>query len=78
MKLIGDVINVFIIIVFAMIRRGVDMVEWTVLWIVLGFRSFAVFAAIVRTKIFEMASSLTLIADASPHVWGKDFIDEEG
>jgi hypothetical protein len=77
--LIGDVVNIFfIIIVFAMIRRGVDVVEWTVLWIMLGFGSFTVFAAIVRAERFEMAGLLTLVADASSHVWGKDLVDEEG
>jgi hypothetical protein len=76
--LVRDVINIFfIIVVFAMIRRGVDMVEWAVLWIVLGFGSFAVFAAIIRAERLEMASSLTLVADALSHVWRKDLVDEE-
>jgi hypothetical protein len=76
--LIRDVVNVFfIIIIFAMVRRGVDVVEWTILQIMLGFGSFAVFAAIVRAKRFEMTSSLTLVTDASSHVQGKDLVDEE-
>jgi hypothetical protein len=77
--LIGNVINVFfIIIVFTMIGRGVDVMEWTVLWIVLGLGSFAVLTAIIRTERFEMAGLLTLVADASSHVRGKDLVDEEG
>jgi hypothetical protein len=77
--LIRDIINIFfVIIVFTVIKRGVDVVEWTVLWIMLGLRSFTVFAAIIGTEGFEMACSLTLVTDASSHVWGKDLIDEEG
>jgi hypothetical protein len=76
--LIGNVVNVFfIVIVFAMVRRGVDVVEWTILRVVLGFGSFTVLAAIIGTKRFEMAGLLTLIANASPHVRGKDFVDEK-
>jgi hypothetical protein len=76
--LIRNVVNVFfIVIVFAMVRRGVDVVEWTILRVVLGFGSFTVFAAVIGTERFEMASLLTLIANASPHVWGKDFIDKK-
>jgi hypothetical protein len=77
--LIGDIVNVFFfIVIFAMIRRGVDVVKWTILWIMLGFGLFTIFTAIVRAERFEMASSLTLIADASSHVRGKDLVDEEG
>jgi hypothetical protein len=77
-KLIGDIIDIFfIIIVFAMIGRGVNMVKWTVLWIMLRLGSFAVFAAIVGTERFEVACSLTLVADASSHVRGKDLVDKE-
>jgi hypothetical protein len=78
MGLIGDVVNVFfVVIVFAMVRRGVDMVEWTILWVVLGFGSFTVLAAIIGTERLEMAGLLTLVANASPHVRGKDFVDEK-
>jgi hypothetical protein len=77
--LIGDIINIFfIIVVFAVIRRGINIVKWTVLWIMLGLRSFTVFAVIIGAERFEMASSLTLVADASSHVWWKDLINEEG
>jgi hypothetical protein len=77
--LIRNIVNVFfIVIVFTMIGRGVDVVEWTVLWIMLGFGLFTVLAAIIRTEGFEMAGSLTLVADASSHVRGKDLVDEEG
>jgi hypothetical protein len=76
--LIGNVVNVlFIVIVFAMVRRGVDVVEWTILRVVLGFGSFTVLAAVIGTERLEMASLLTLIANASPHVRGKDFVDEK-
>jgi hypothetical protein len=76
--LIGNVVNVFfVVIVFAVVRRGVDMVEWAILWIVLGFGSFTVFAAVVGTERLEMAGLLTLIADTSSHVRGKDLVDEE-
>jgi hypothetical protein len=76
--LIRNVINVlFVVIVFAVIRGGVDVVEWTILWVVLGFGSFTVLAAIIGTERFEMAGLLTLIADASSHVWGKDLVDKE-
>jgi hypothetical protein len=76
--LIRNVVNVFfIVVVFAMIRGGVDVVKWTVLRVVLGFGSFTVFAAIVGTERLEMAGLLALIANASPHVWGKDFVDEK-
>jgi hypothetical protein len=75
--LIGNIVDIFfIIIVFAVIRRGVDVVKWTVLWIMLGFGSFTVFAVIVRAERFEMASLLTLVADASSHMCREDFIDE--
>jgi hypothetical protein len=77
MRLIWNVIYVFFVVVFAMVRRGVDVVKWTVLQIMLGFRSFTVFTAIIRAKGFEMAGSLTLVAYALPHIWGKDFVDEE-
>jgi hypothetical protein len=77
--LIGDIIDIFfVIIVFAMIRRGVDIVKWTVFWIMLRFGSFAVLAAIVGAERLEMASSLTLVTDTSSHVWRKDLVDEEG
>jgi hypothetical protein len=77
--LIWDIVNIFfIVIVFVMIGRGVDMVEWAVLWIVLRFGTFTVLAVIIRTKRFEMASLLTLVADASSHVRGEDLVDEEG
>jgi hypothetical protein len=77
-RLIRNIVNVFfIVIVFTMIRRGVDVVEWTVFRVMLGFGSFAVLAAIIGTERLEMASLLTLIANASPHVWGKDFVDEK-
>jgi hypothetical protein len=76
--LIGNVVNVFfIVIVFAMVRRGVDVVERTILWVVLGFGSFTVLAAIIGTERFEMAGLLTLIANASPHVQGEDFVDKK-
>jgi hypothetical protein len=76
--LIGNIVNVFfIVIVFAMVRRGVDMVEWAILWIVLGFGSFTVFAAVIGTERLEMAGLLTLIANASPHMGRKDFVDEK-
>jgi hypothetical protein len=79
MRLIRNVVDVFfIVIIFAMIRGRVDVVERAVLWIMLGFRSFAVLAAIIRTERFEMAGSLTLVADASSHMRGKDLVDEEG
>jgi hypothetical protein len=77
--LIRDVVNVFfVVIIFAMIGRGVDVVEWTVFRIMLGFRSFTIFAVVVRTEGFEMASLLTLVADASSHVRGKNLVDKEG
>jgi hypothetical protein len=44
----------------------------------LGFRSFAVLAAIVRAEGFEVAGSLTLVANASSHMREKDLVDEEG
>jgi hypothetical protein len=76
--LIRNVVNVFfVVIVFAMIRRGVDVVEWTILRVVLGFGSFTVLAAIIGTERFEVAGLLTLIADSSSHVRGKDLVDEE-
>jgi hypothetical protein len=79
MRLIRNVVDAFfVIVVFAMIRRGVDVVERTVLWIMLGFGSFTILAAIIRTERFEMASLLALITDASSHVRGKDLVDEEG
>jgi hypothetical protein len=69
LRLIRNVVDVFfIVVVFTMIGRGVNMVERTVLWIMLGFGSFTVLTAIIRTERFEMASLLTLIADASSHV----------
>jgi hypothetical protein len=78
LRLIRNVVNVFfIIVVFAMIRRGVDVVEWAVFRVMLGFSLFTVFAAVVRTERFVMASSLTLITNASSHVRGEDFVDEE-
>jgi hypothetical protein len=77
-RLIRNVVNIFfIVIVFAMVRRGVDVVEWTILRVVLGFGSFTVLAAVIRAERFEMASLLTLITNASPHVWRKDFVDEK-
>jgi hypothetical protein len=76
-RLIGNVVNVFFVVVFAMIRRGVDVMERTVLRIMLGFGSFTVFAAIIGTEGFKMAGLLTLIADTSSHVRGKDLVDEE-
>jgi hypothetical protein len=75
--LIRNVVNVFFVVVFAMIRRRVDVMERTVLRIVLGFGSFTVFAAIIGTEGFKMAGLLTLIADTSSHVRGKDLVDEE-
>jgi hypothetical protein len=77
LRLIRNIVNVFFVVVFAMIRRGVNVVERTVLRIMLGFGSFTVFAAIIGTERFKMAGLLTLIADASPHVRGKDFVDEK-
>jgi hypothetical protein len=78
-RLIRNVVNVFIIIIiFTMIRRGVDMVEWTVFRIMLGFGSFKVLTAVVRTEGFKMAGLLTLVADASSHMQGKDLVDKEG
>jgi hypothetical protein len=75
--LIGNIIDIFFIIVFAMIRRGIDVVKWTILRIMLWFGSFTVLAAVVRAEGFKMASLLTLVADASSHVRGKDFVNEE-
>jgi hypothetical protein len=76
--LIRNVVNVFfIVIVLAMVRRGVYVVEWTILRVVLGFGSFTVLTAVIGTERFEMAGLLTLIADASPHMRRKDFIDEK-
>jgi hypothetical protein len=75
--LIGDVVYIFfIIIVFAIIRRGVDMVKWAVLRIVLGCSSFTVFASVIRAERFEMAGSLTLEAETSSHMRQEDSIDE--
>jgi hypothetical protein len=77
--LIRDVVNVFfVVIIFAMIGRGVDVVERTVFWIMLGFGSFTIFAAVVRTEGFEVTGLLTLVADASSHVRGEDLVDKEG
>jgi hypothetical protein len=76
-RLIRNVINVFFVVVFAMIRRGIDMVERTILRIVLGFGSFTVFAAIIGAERLEVAGLLTLITNASPHMGGKDFVDEK-
>jgi hypothetical protein len=68
-RLIRNVVDIFfVVVVFAMIGRGVDMVERTILWIMLGFRSFAVFAAVIRTERFVMTGSLALITNASSHV----------
>jgi hypothetical protein len=75
--LIRDIVHIFFVIVFAMVRRGVDMMEWTVLRIMLGFRSFTVFTLIIRAKGFKMAGSLTLVAYTSSHMRGKHLIDEE-
>jgi hypothetical protein len=77
-RLIGNVVNVFFVVIFAMIGRGVDMVEWAILRIMLGFRSFTVLAMVIRAERFEVAGLLALVADASSHVRGKDFVDEEG
>jgi hypothetical protein len=68
----------FVIVVFTVIRRGVDVVKQAILWIMLGLGSFTVFAAIVGAERFKMASSLTLVANASSHMQGKDLVDEEG
>jgi hypothetical protein len=77
-RLIRNVVDIFfVVVVFAMIGRGVDMVERTILWIMLGFRSFAVFAAVIRTERFVMTGSLALITNASSHVWGKDLVDKK-
>jgi hypothetical protein len=77
LRLIRNVINIFFVVVFAMIRRGIDVVEWTVLRIMLGFGSFTVFAAVIRAEGFEMAGLLTLVADASSHVRGENLVDKE-
>jgi hypothetical protein len=53
------------------------MMEGTILRVVLGFGSFTVLTAVIGTERFKMASLLTLIANASPHVRGKDFVDEK-
>jgi hypothetical protein len=74
--LIRDVIYIFIII-FAMIRRGVDMMKWTIFWIMLWFGSFAVLAAIIGAEGFKMAGSLTLVANALSHMQEKDLVDKE-
>jgi hypothetical protein len=66
--LIRNVINIFFVVVFAMIRRGIDVVEWAVLRVMLWFGSFTVFAVVVRAEGFEMAGLLILVADASSHV----------
>jgi hypothetical protein len=76
--LVRNIVNIFFVVIFAMIRRGIDVVEWTVLRIMLWFGSFTVFAAVVRTEGFEMAGLLTLVADASSHVRGEDLVDKEG
>jgi hypothetical protein len=75
--LIGNIIDIFFIIIFTMIRRGINVVERTVLRIMLWFGSFTVFTAVVRTEGFKMAGLLTLVADTSSHVRGKDLVDEE-
>jgi hypothetical protein len=75
--LIGNIIDIFFVIVFAMIRRGINVVERTVLRIMLWFGSFTVFTAVVRAEGFKMAGLLTLVADTSSHVGGKDLVDEE-
>jgi hypothetical protein len=67
--LIGDIVYIFfVIIIFTMIRRGVDVVKWAVLRIMLRCGFFTVFASVVRAKRFEMASSVTLEADTSSHM----------
>jgi hypothetical protein len=76
-KLIGDIVYIFIIIIFTIIRRGVDMVEWTVLWVVLRQSSFTVFALVIRAERFEMASLLTLEADTLSHIRSENFVDEQ-
>jgi hypothetical protein len=76
-KLIGDVVFFFfIIIVFTMVRRRVDVMEWTILWVMLRQRSFTIFAMIVRTERFEMTGSLALETYTASHVRGKDFVDK--
>jgi hypothetical protein len=76
--LIRNVVNVFFVVVVFAMMRGVDVVEQAVFQIMLGFGSFTVFAAVVRTERFVMASSLTLITNALSHVRREDFVDEEG
>jgi hypothetical protein len=75
--LIRNIIDIFFVIVFAMIRRGIDVVKRTILRIMLWFGSFTVLAAVIRTEGFKMAGLLTLVADASSHMRGKDLVDKE-
>jgi hypothetical protein len=76
-KLIGYIVFFFFfIIVFAMIRGRVNVMEWTILWVVLRHWSFTVFASIVRAERFEMTSPLALETYTRPHIWRKDFIDK--
>jgi hypothetical protein len=59
-----------------MVRGRVDVMKWTILWIVLRRWSFTIFTMIIGAKRFEMTSSLALETDASSHVHGKDFVNE--
>jgi hypothetical protein len=78
MKLIGDIIYVFfVIIIFTVIRRGVDVVKWTVFWIVLRRGSFTVFVSVVGVERFELAGSLTLEADTSSHMHRENFVNKQ-
>jgi hypothetical protein len=75
--LIGDVVFIFfIIIIFAIVRRGVNMMELTILWVMLRRRSFAILTSVIGTKRFEMTGPLALETYTVSHVWGKNFVDE--
>jgi hypothetical protein len=78
MELIGDVIFVFfIVVVFTMVRRGIYMMEWTILRVMLRRWLFTVFATVIGTKGFEMTRPLALETYAASHIWRKDLVNEQ-
>jgi hypothetical protein len=52
------------------------MMEWAILWIMLGRWLFTIFAMIIRAEGFEMTSSLALETYAASHIWRKDFVNK--
>jgi hypothetical protein len=57
-------------------QRGVYMMEWAAVRVMLRRGSFTILAMVTRAKGFIMTSSLALETVGASHVHRKDFVDK--